>query len=171
MVDARKIERDIVYGLAAWLAARYKARPVALARAAEAAPVPPYPYVAYTVTTALAPRAGTYCMDGGGALYKEAAQVWSMTAASAGADEAGVVGMLLHAWLSAAGGAYLADRGIVVKAVTPVVCRDTLLSIAYEHRCGFDFTLWLIDRPGVAVEDGGGDGVIDEAPVKWTLAE
>lgn len=51
-------------------------------------------------------------------------------------------------WLEEVGREYLNDRGIVVQSVGAVTSRDTLLTIDYEYRKGFDAVLSIMNVVG-----------------------
>ncbi len=144
MIDNRAVERAVLEGLGTWLGPWE--RPVQLVRANQAGTIPPYPYGAYTVTTPLGPVGGTFCVAEDGTFYKTAYQTWSLTIISDDHDEAQTVAQMCHDYLAQAGNTYLSDAGIVVSRVGNINNRDNFISIEYEKRQGFDFTLALTNR-------------------------
>lgn len=155
MTDNRKVERDVLKGLTVWLGAGFS-KPVTLIRANQTGPIPPYPYGAYTVTTTQQEQPGTYSEEGDGSFAKPVKQIWSMVVVSDDHDEAQTVALLMTDYLGQAGGTYLTDHGIVASKVGNVTNRDNMITIEYEKRQGFDFTLLLINRIETSRTEMGG---------------
>ncbi len=166
MVNSRLIEQTILAGLAGYLQKK-RPRNTELVRANQTGPIPPYPYVAYTVTTLLAQKGGSYCQAQNGELFKSAAQTWSLTVVANDQEEAQEVAMLCQEYLAVTGDAELGDAGIVVAKVGGLGCRDNLMAIEYERRLGFDFTLTLVNRVSATREEM--NGRIDR--VEWPFAQ
>ncbi|MDL2253316.1 hypothetical protein LJC49_04495 [Ruminococcaceae bacterium OttesenSCG-928-I18] len=145
MINNREVERAVLTGLTAWLQPRYD-KHVELVRANQPSPIPAYPYIAYTVVTPLAQKGGTFSKAPDGTFYKPAAQTWSIVVNSDDHDEAQTVAQLCHDFLAQAGSTYLGDAGIVVSTVGDITNRDNFITIEYEKRQGFDFTLALVNH-------------------------
>ena len=142
MVDTRRIERDVLAGLRKFLR-NETTRPCEFARQNETGPVPPYPYIAYTVTTLRGGARGTPARtDGGWTTMVE--QVWSFTVHSDDDDESMALALAACDWLDVVGTAALSDAGVVARRVGDVAGRDNLLTVAYEYRKGFDVRFALM---------------------------
>ena len=88
-------------------------------------------------------------------------QTWSFTVQGDRDNEAQMVAMKAKDWLEESGRLYLNDNGIVVQSVGAITSRDTLLTIGYEYRKGFDAVLSIMN----AVEDQDIE-TIDQAEIK-----
>lgn len=154
MIDARAIEIAVVDGLKAYVSTTD--RPCEVVRANQTAPVPSYPYIAYTITTPLQSRAGTFSVASGGVRFREATQTWSFTVQSDDADESLNVALKAWDWFAIVSNVYLGDNGIVVQQVGNVNNRDNLITIEYEYRNGFDVTLNLINAVKMTEAEIGG---------------
>lgn len=120
--------------------------------------IPPYPYISFTILNTEAGK-GTY--SGTGMRYIPLKQTWSFTVQGNDDDATLEAAMAARDWMEEAGRLMLNDQGIVVQEVGPIQNRDTLLSVGYEYRKGFDAKLSLIN---VAVEQGG--EIIEQANIK-----
>ena len=141
MIDYRETEKIIVNGLQEWLKSKGYDRPVI--RSNQTAPVPDYPYLSYTITTAVMADMKGYSIAEDGTRYKPFAQVWSFTAQAESAVDSFELAMLAYDWFALTGNTYLNDNNIVVQRVGNINNRDNLITIEYENRHGFDveFTL------------------------------
>ena len=106
------------------------------------APIPPYPYLSFTVTNTDTKK-GTYSVAG--SRYIPLTQTWSLTVQSDKDNEAQSAAMKAKDWLEDTGRTYLADHGIVVQSVGAISNRDTLLTVEYEYRKGFDAVLSIVN--------------------------
>lgn len=102
-------------------------------------PVPPYPYISFSILRTTT-RKGSYSIRSDGTHYMPATQVWSVTVQGKNDTETQNLALKARDWLEESGRAVLNDSGIVVREVGDVVNRDTLLTINYEYRKGFDVT-------------------------------
>lgn len=142
MIDHRQNEIVIVDSLKSYLTT--KERPCQVIRQNQVAEVPAYPYVSYSVTTALAEHKGMFSEAEDKTLYKDATQTWSFTVQSDDQDEAMALAMKIYDFFSATGVTHLADHGISVRRVRDITTRDNLISIEYEYRKGLDVTFGLL---------------------------
>lgn len=108
------------------------------------APLPIYPYISFTILNTDTKK-GTYGTYGTGR-FIGLTQTWSFTVQSDKDSEAQRKAMLAKDWLEEAGRVYLADHGIVVQSAGPISNRDTLLSVQYEYRKGFDTVFSLVNE-------------------------
>lgn len=159
------IEGTVINGLQSWLKAKGYNCPVIMAN--QTAPIPEYPYIAYTVTTPIQSNMKGYSVADDGTRYKELVQTWSFTVQSGDADESSNVVMLAYDWFALTGRIYLTDNGIVVQRVGNIGNRDNLLSIEYEYRRGFDVDFLLISK--LSKEDCETAGYIETADIKSEL--
>lgn len=142
MISFRQIEITIVDSLQEWLKKKGYDCPVIMAN--QTAPVPPYPYISYTVINPVIANMKGYCVADDGTRYKPLTQVWSFTVQSDDDVQAVNVALLAYDWFALAGNEYLNDNNIVAQRVGNITNRDTLLTIEYEHRNGFDVTFSLV---------------------------
>ena len=154
MIDARAIEIAVVDGLKAYVSTDKK--PCEVVRANQTGPVPPYPYIAYTITTPLQSRLGTFSVASDETRFREVTQTWSFTVQSDDADESLNVALKAWDWFAIVSNVYLGDKGIVVQQVGNVNNRDNLITIEYEYRNGFDVTLNLINAVKMTEAEIGG---------------
>lgn len=105
-------------------------------------PIPPYPYISFTILNTET-RKGTY--SGKGTRYMPLTQTWSFTVQGDNDDEALEKAMEARDWLEENGRLELGDHGITVQRVGAVQNRDTLLTVGYEYRKGFDAVLSLMN--------------------------
>lgn len=122
------------------------------------APIPPYPYISFSITQTET-RKGTY--SEGEKCYIPLSQTWSITVQGENDDEALQKAMEARDWLEEAGRLELADQGIVVGHVGAIHNRDTLLTLEYEYRKGFDVVLSLMN-----VVDKEREEVIEQAEIR-----
>lgn len=107
------------------------------------APIPDYPYISFTILNTDT-RKGTYS-GGPAGKYIPARQAWSLTVQGSDDDEAFRIGLLSKDWFEEGGRRLLNDHGIVVESVGAITNRDTLLTVSYEYRKGFDVVLSLMN--------------------------
>lgn len=154
MTDIRGIEKIIVDGLKAYVSAPDK--PCEVVRANQTGPVPPYPYIAYTITTPAQIPAGTFSVAPDGTHYITMMQTWSFTVQSADADECLQTALRAFDWMRVVGVVYLHDNGITVRNVGNINNRDNLITLEYEHRNGFDVTFRILHTVEMTEEQQGG---------------
>lgn len=107
------------------------------------APIPPYPYISFTILNTDT-RKGRYSASGG-IRFIPLTQTWSLTVQSGQDNEAQLIAMKAKDWLEDAGRTYLSDEGIIVQSVGAIINRDTLLTIGYEYRKGFDAVFSVVN--------------------------
>ena len=123
------------------------------------APVPPYPYISFSILRT-ATRKGSYSICDDGTHYMPATQVWSVTVQGKNDTETQNLALKARDWLEEVGSITLGDAKVVVRDVGDIVNRDTLLTINYEYRKGFDVTFALMNVLKVDPE------VIEKAEIK-----
>lgn len=141
MINYRTIEASVVNGLQTYLTS--KNITCAVIRANQTAPVPPYPYISYTITSPVISNTKGYSVASDGKRYKPLAQTWSFTAQSNDDEEAANAALYAYDWFSLAGNTYLSDNNIIVQRVGNIGNRDNLVTIEYEYRRGFDVEFLL----------------------------
>lgn len=107
------------------------------------APIPDYPYISFTILNTDT-RKGTYS-GGAAGNYIPARQTWSFTVQGSDDDETFRIGLLSKDWFEESGRRLLNDHGVVVESVGAITNRDTLLTVSYEYRKGFDVVLSLMN--------------------------
>ena len=149
MIDFRQAEILIVEGLTEYLASRGYDCPVIMAN--QTSPIPPYPYISYTVITPVKSNMAGYCIAEDGTRYKELVQTWSFTAQSDDDVVANQIAMEAYDYFALAGNTYLSDNDIVAQEVGSITNRDNLLTNEYEYRRGFDVDFTMIHTLSEAV--------------------
>lgn len=139
MIDFDAIRKTVVKGLKDYLN-------IPVIRSNQAGEVPPYPYLSYTITTALSANNGTWGKYEDGIDRKPVTQTWSLTVQSDDMREAMELTIKAHEWLEHVGRAYLNDNGVIVQSITGISNRDNMLTVEYEYRNGFDMVLWLLSE-------------------------
>lgn len=107
-------------------------------------PIPEYPYISFTILNTDT-RKGTYSVTEG-SRYISLTQTWSFTVQGDKDNKAQLAAMKAKDWLEETGRTALYDNGIVVQSVGAITNRDTLLTIEYEYRKGFDAILSIMSR-------------------------
>lgn len=130
MIDQEAMNRVITAGLKAATGCEVVKSNIANA------PIPPYPYISFTVIRTTT-RKGTYGVAGGVRTIG-LQQTWSITVQSEKDNETQRLALLARDWLEETGRQELNDAGIVVQSVGDISNRDTLLTVGYEYRKGFD---------------------------------
>lgn len=128
---------------------QYAGCPVVLTN--QTSPVPPYPYISYTIITPVHHVDGTYCMKDG-VYYQPMQQTWSFTAHSDDCRACQRLGMKLYDFFARAGRQSLYREQIAVSSKTDLIQRDNLLTIQFEYRCGMDVTFRLMHQ--IEVDEG-----------------
>ena len=154
MINFRQTEKAIVDGLQSRISEAGITCPVI--RANQTAPIPPYPYVSYTVTQPIVSDSKGYSEAKDKTRFKTLSQVWSITVQSKDDEEALNIAMIAYDWFSIEGNTYLSDNNIVVQRVMNVTTRDNLLSIEYEYRKGFDIFFDLVHEISQTEEQASG---------------
>ena len=139
MIDNENLRLKVVKGLKDYLQ-------VPVIRGNQNAEPPPYPYIAFTVTTLSSENKGTYGEYDDGIDRKPTTQTWSISALSDNENEALTLAGKAHDWLDHIGRTYLSDNHIIIQSVTSVTSRDNVLTIEYEYKKGFDVVFWLYDE-------------------------
>ena len=122
---------------------------------AEVLPEKQYPYISYTITTPKGANDGSYGEYEDGIKRTPVTQIWSVTAVSDNDSESVTLACRANEWLDLVGRTILSDNDIIVVSVGGITNRDNFISVAYECRKGFDFTLSLMDEiEGTAEQDG-----------------
>lgn len=106
------------------------------------APIPPYPYISFSIIRTET-RKGTYSVEEN--RYISLTQTWSITVQGDKDDETLEKAMAAHDWLEEAGRLELQEQGMVIESIGAIQNRDTLLTVCYEYRKGFDVVLSLIN--------------------------
>lgn len=134
MIDQRKVNLCITEGLK-------QATGCEVVKANLAgAPVPEYPYISFTILNTET-RKGTYSVMNNRERLIPLVQTWSFTVQGDDDDETLEAAMKARDWLEEAGRIALGDQGIVVQRAGQIQNRDTLLTVDYEYRKGFDAVL------------------------------
>ena len=153
LIDQENIDIIIAWGLSNATGCEVVKSNLANAR------IPNYPYISFTVLNTDTKK-GTYSVSNG-QRYMPLTQTWSLTVQGDNDNKTQLAAMKAKDWLEEAGRLYLNDHGIVVQNVGAITNRDTLLTIEYEYRKGFDAVLSIMNV--VEMRDGE---TIDTAELK-----
>lgn len=139
MIDNENLRLKVVKELKNYLK-------IPIIRGNQNAEPPKYPYLSYNVTTVASENNGTYGEYSDGIDRKPVTQTWSITVQSDDESEALRLALKARDWLDHIGRAYLSDNHIIVQSITSVTSRDSILTIEYEYKKGFDIVFWLYDE-------------------------
>ncbi len=106
--------------------------------------IPSYPYISFSILN-FDTKKGTYS-EKDDDKYTLAVQIWSVTIQGENDNQVLEIAYELRDWLEETGRQYLKESGIIVRAVGEISDRDTLLTVEYEYRKGFDVTFCFINR-------------------------
>ncbi len=152
MIDFRGNEILIVNGL-------QKELDCPVIRANQTAPIPSYPYVSYTLITPISANNGTWGNYNDAVDRIPVTQTWSFTVQSNDMTESMTMAIKACNWFQHVGRTYLEDNNLIVQQIGDITSRDSLLTIGYEYRNGFDVVFWLLDEVKSTIES---IGTIDE---------
>ena len=139
MIDYKNIREAVCKGLKDYLK-------VPVIRNNQNKDPPLYPYVSYTVTTFSSANNGTYGEYEDGTDRKPVKQTWSITAQSDNNDESVTLAAKAREWLDHSGNLYLNDKNVIVEKVTNITNRDSIITVDYEYKNGFDVVFVLYDE-------------------------
>lgn len=135
-----------------------KSLDIEVIRVNQNAPPPAYPYIGYTVTTLMKTNNGTYSEyveDNIKVFRKEFQQIWSFTVYADNDLQSKEIAIRLYDYLDNIGAVDLAENGIVIQLIGDITNRDTLLTVDFEYRNGFDVTFAFMNEiKGGAAVDG-----------------
>lgn len=155
MIDFNNMRQAIVKGLSAYLGC-----PVI--RSNQNAPLPPYPFISYTVTRPMNENKGTYGEYEDGTARKSFTQTWSITALSDDNLVSVELATKAREWFDFAGTLYFDDNDIDIQSVGGVTNRDNVLTVEYEYKNGFDVFFTVDDVINIDYEQ---TGWIEEATI------
>lgn len=138
MIDYENLYKTVTSGLEKYLSCTVR-------RSNQNKKPPAYPYVNYTVTTLKSEKKGSYGAYDDGYDRKQVTQTWSITALSDKNEESIKLACKAHEWLDHVGTVFLNDNNVYVQSVGSITNRDTILTIEYEYRNGFDVVFTLFD--------------------------
>ena len=139
LIDLRQNEIIIVEGL-------QKELDCPVIRANQTAPIPPYPYVSYTLMTPVSANNGTWGEYEDGKDRKPFTQTWSFTIQSNDSTESQMLALKAYDWFDHVGTVPLNDNHIIVQSISNITNRDNLLTVEYEYRNGFDVVFWWLSE-------------------------
>jgi hypothetical protein len=139
MIDLDKIRLVIVGGLKGALGA-----PVI--RSNTVAPLPKLPFCSYTISDLLENSGGTWAQYEDGTDRIPAKQIWSITVNAEDYGSCTKLALTAHDFFSKSGVELLKKAGIVVENVGAIKARDTVLTVDYEYRQGFDVRLGVMNE-------------------------
>ena len=139
MIDYEGMRNTVVKGLR-----KYLNCPVI--RSNQAAELPPYPFISYTVTQLMSQNNGTYGEYEDGVARKPVISTWSISALSDDNSESVMLAMKAREWLERVGSVYLNDNNVIVQSVSSITNRDNVITMGYEYKNGFDCFFWCYDE-------------------------
>ena len=122
---------------------------------------PKKPYISYTITTLMNTNNGAYgeyVENGKKISSKEFQQIWSFTVYADDDLQSKEISIALYDYLDNTGSDDLAENGVVIQRIGNITNRDTLLTVDYEYRNGFDVTFNLTS----VIERDSEDGIIQD---------
>ena len=148
MTDNNNLRLAVCEGLKNYLG-------IPVIRAGQNAEPPDYPYLSYTVTTLESANNGTWGEYKDGIDRIPVTQTWSITVQSDNEAESIELACKAREYLDNVGTQYLNDRDVIVQRVGSITNRDSLISIDYEYRNGFDAVFYLFDETKRSVDESG----------------
>ena len=148
MIDNEGLRKTVVSGLSEYLG-------VPVIRSSQNALPPDYPYVSYTVTTLESANNGTWGEYEDGIDRIPVTQTWSITVQSDKDSESITLASKAREFLCHTGTCYLNDNDVIVQSVTNITNRDSLITIEYEYRNGFDVAFWMMNEEKNPIEKIG----------------
>lgn len=148
MVDNEGLRKTVVKGLQGYLN-------IPVVRGNQNAAPPDYPYLSYTVTTLESANNGTWGEYEDGTDRIPVTQTWSITVQSDKDSESVTLASKAREFLCHIGTCYLNDNDVIVQSVTNITNRDSLITIEYEYRNGFDVSFWMMNEEKNPIEKIG----------------
>lgn len=139
MIDNEKLRKTVVKGLKDYLK-------IPVVRGNQNAAPPDYPYLSYNVTTLESANNGTWGEYEDGTDRIPVTQTWSITVQSDNDMESITLASKAREFLCHTGTCYLNDNDVIVQKVTNITNRDSLISVDYEYKNGFDVVFWLMNE-------------------------
>lgn len=139
MIDLNSIRTVIATNLTEYLG-------IPVIRANTTGKLPKYPFASYTIRQLINNRKGTWGEYADGKDRIPAEQIWSVSIQSDDCAECMDLTLKAHDFFSRAGVQDLKDNSIVVQSVGDITNRDTILTVDYEFRNGFDVTFGFMNE-------------------------
>lgn len=146
MIDIDKVRQVIVSNLKKTLG-------IPVVRSYTTSPLPKLPFCGYTIQTLLENSAGTWQRLNSGIERIPAHQTWSITLNAEKYITCSALTLLAHDFFSKSGILTLKENEIVVEKVGKITPRDTLLTVDYEYRQGFDVQLGFMNTRDYSKDD------------------
>lgn len=147
MIDFDNIRAAVVSGLR-------NALDIPVIRSNTTTPLPKLPFCSYTFTSLLDNSKGTWARYNDSFDRLPAHQTVSVTVNSEDYSECAGLALKAHDYFSRSGVETLKDSGIVVESVGNITPRDTVISVEYEYRQGFDIRLGIMNALAYSRDDG-----------------
>lgn len=148
MIDNEKLRTIVVKGLKEYLN-------IPVIRGNQNAEPPDYPYLSYTVTTLEGANNGTWGEYEDNIDRIPVTQTWSITVQSDKDIESITLASKAREFLYHTGTCYLNDNDVIVQSITNITNRDSIISIEYEYKNGFDAVFWLMNEEKNPIEKIG----------------
>lgn len=148
MINNEKLRNTVVKGLKEYLK-------IPVVRGNQNAAPPDYPYLSYNVTTLESANNGTWGEYEDSTDRIPVTQTWSITVQSDKDMESVTLASKAREFFCHTGKTYLDDNNVIVQKVTNITNRDSLISIEYEYRNGFDVVFWLMNEEENPIEKIG----------------
>lgn len=145
MIDNEKLRTVVVEGLRDHLN-------IPVVRGNQNAAPPEYPYLSYNITTLESANNGTWGKYDDGFDRIPVTQTWSVTVQSDKEAESVTLAVKARDFLCHSGTCYLNDNDVIVQSVTNITSRDSLISIEYEYKNGFDAVFWIMNEEENPIE-------------------
>lgn len=148
MIGNEKLRTVVVKGLKEYLN-------IPVIRGNQNAAPPAYPYLSYNVTTLESANNSTWGEYEDNVDRIPVTQTWSITVQSNNDIESVTLASKAREFLCHTGTCYLNDNNVIVQSVTNITNRDSLISIEYEYRNGFDVVFWMMNEAKKPIEKIG----------------
>lgn len=131
MIDLDNIRETVVTKLSDYLG-------IPVIRSNTTGKLPEYPFMSYTIRTLFSNQAGTWGEYDDGKDRIPAKQIWSITIQSDDNSQCMALTLKAYDYVCHIGVQDFKDNGITIQSVGDVTNRDTILTVEYEFRNGFD---------------------------------
>ena len=108
--------------------------------------LPKYPFISYTIRQLLDDRKGTWGEYSDGKDRIPTTQIWSISVQSDDYAECMAYAQKAYLFFARIGLQDLKDAGLTVEEVGAMTNRDTLLTIGYEYKYGFDVNIGFMNE-------------------------
>lgn len=139
MLDLKAMRAAVFKGMGEYLG-------IKIIHSDQTAKAPAYPYGTGKATTPAGENNGTYQQHEDGIDRLMVPSTWSFSFLSDDPDESIMLATKAREWITHSGRMWLSEHGITVQRATNITNRDTILTVEYERKNGFDVVFYVFDE-------------------------